>query len=175
MEIVSTPRLIRREFTLTDPPEFFALNADPEVMRFTGDKPFSSMAGAEELIKGYHCYRTDGYGRWTVVRTDDGAVLGWCGLRKQASGEVDLGYRFHRKFWGQGYATEAALVSVRLGFERFSLSHIIGRVARANVGSIRVLEKCGLRYWKEAGPEANIEGAQIYIITRSGSSFVESQ
>jgi RimJ/RimL family protein N-acetyltransferase len=163
VKIVSTPRLILREFTLADAPEFFSLNADPEVMRYTGDKPFPSIRDAEDLITGYHCYRTDGYGRWTVVRSVDGAVLGWCGLRKQASGDVDLGYRLHRTFWGQGYATEAALVSVRIGFEQFKLAQIIGRVARGNAGSIRVLEKCGLRYWKEAGAECDIKDAMIYV------------
>lgn len=175
MEIVSTPRLILREFTLADAPELFALNADPEVMRYTGDKPFSSISDAEGLITGYHCYRTDGYGRWTVVRSADKAVLGWCGLRKQASGEVDLGYRLHRMFWGQGFATEAGLASVRIGFEQFKLPQIIGRVARANLGSIRVLEKCGLRYWKEAGPECNIEDAMIYVTPAACETFVESQ
>ncbi len=164
MEIVSTPRLILREFTLADAPSFFALNADPEVMRYTGDKPFADLAEAEALIAGYHWYRTHGYGRWTVVRAVDGAVLGWCGLRKQTSGEVDLGYRLHRQFWGRGYATEAALVCVRIGFEQFDMPYIIGRVARANVASIRVLEKCGMTYWKEGVMDGPTDDAMIYLI-----------
>jgi RimJ/RimL family protein N-acetyltransferase len=175
MKIVSTQRLILREFMLTDAADLFALNADPEVMRYTGDKPFATLAEAEALIKGYQCYRTDGYGRWTVVRSDDGAVLGWCGSRMQASGEVDLGYRLHRMFWGQGYATEAGIVCVRIGFEQFNLPRIIGRVARANMGSIRVLEKCGLHYWKEAEPECNLADAMIYVTDAVRKQFVESQ
>jgi [ribosomal protein S5]-alanine N-acetyltransferase len=166
MDVLRTDRLLLREFELTDAPELFALNADPEVMRYTGDKPFTTVADAEALVRGYTCYRTDGYGRYSVVRLSDRAFLGWCGLRKQKDGSVDLGYRFHRRFWGSGYATEAGLASVQHGFTDLGLEHIIGRVARANLASVRVLEKCGLRYWKEL-EASDLGDAMIYRVERS--------
>jgi ribosomal-protein-alanine N-acetyltransferase len=52
------------------------------------------------------------------------------------------------KHWGKGYATEAGRTCLDLGFGRFGITAIIGRTAQANLGSIRVLEKLGLRYWK---------------------------
>jgi [ribosomal protein S5]-alanine N-acetyltransferase len=166
MDVLRTARLVLREFELSDAPELFELNADHEVMRYTGDKAFASVEDALDLVRGYTCYRTDGFGRWTMVRMADGAFLGWCGLRKQATGAVDIGYRMHKRHWGQGFATEAGIASVRYGFEELGLDAIIGRVARANVASVRVLEKCGLRYWKDE-PFDRIEDALIYRAERT--------
>jgi RimJ/RimL family protein N-acetyltransferase len=63
--------------------------------------------------------------------------------------EIDLGYRFGTKFWGKGYATEAAFASLRYGFNKLQLPRIIGRVLPENIASVRVLEKCGMTYLGE--------------------------
>lgn len=161
-----TERLLLREIVVADAPVFHALNADPEVMRWTGDSPFPDLAATEAFIRAYPAYRDDGFGRWAMVRLTDGEVVGWCGLRRQPDGEVDLGYRLFRKHWGQGYATEAALASVRHGFRELGLPAIIGRAARANVASIRVLVKVGMRFWKEA-PCEDIQDAVIYRVEKA--------
>ncbi|HEX2618014.1 MAG TPA: GNAT family N-acetyltransferase [Flavobacteriales bacterium] len=154
MEILRTDRLLLREFEERDAPGFFALNADPEVLRYTGDSPFDTEAASLELIRNYHWYSTHGYGRWTMERLSDGEQIGWCGLRLQPEGDVDLGYRLHHRHWGQGYATEAAQACVVHGFERLGLAEIIGRVDPANFASARVLEKVGMSFWKEI-PDAH--------------------
>lgn len=60
--------------------------------------------------------------------------------------EIDLGYRFMKKAWGKGYATEAAYACIKYGFEKLNLNHIVGRAMPDNVGSLKVLEKCGMIY-----------------------------
>lgn len=170
MEVLRTERLLLREFADRDAPGFFALNADPEVLRYTGDAPFATEADALALIRGYHWYTTHGYGRWTMERLADGEQLGWCGLRLQPEGQVDLGYRLHRRFWGQGYATEAAIACVELGFTRFGLTEIIGRVDPANAASVRVLEKAGLCFWKSVPDLHNGASGRsdIYLVRKPG-------
>lgn len=150
MEAARTERLILRRFEERDAPAFFALNADPEVRRYTGDGPFASVEESLALIRGYDRYVKDGFGRWTVERRSDGAVLGWCGLRMQSEGLVDLGYRLHQRFWGQGYATEAALASLGFGFEQAGLDLIIARTDPANTRSKQLLDRIGMKYWKTA-------------------------
>lgn len=145
--IARTGRLWMREMTTGDAAHCFALNNDPEVRRHTGDGPFAGLEDAHAFLAAYPAYRQDGFGRWAVL-LHDGTWLGWCGLRRQPDGEVDLGYRLLRAHWGKGYATEAALASLQLGFGRFALPAIIGRVAQDNAASLRVLEKVGMRYWK---------------------------
>ncbi len=143
----ASERCFLRTLTVADAPEFFRLNNDPEVLKYTGDVPFQSIEEAQSFLAKYTPYQTTGMGRWAVIRKEDGAWLGWCGLRKDPeSGEVDIGFRFHRHFWGQGFASETAMASLTYGFEQLGLKKIIGRAACANVASIRILEKCGMHF-----------------------------
>lgn len=146
--ITTTERLRLREMTADDAENAYLLNKDPDVLRYTGDEPFASVEAARAFLSAYSDYKRNGYGRWVVERKEDGAFLGWCGLKLHESGYVDLGYRLSRPFWGKGYASEAARSCLVLGFERFKLDAIIGRTAQDNERSIRVLEKLGMRYWK---------------------------
>jgi RimJ/RimL family protein N-acetyltransferase len=145
--LIETSRLILREITPDDADQFYWLNADPEVIRYTGDAPFAGPEEARRFLESYDQYRLYGYGRWAVIRKADQAFLGWCGLRfDPLGGETDLGFRFFKTHWGHGYATEAALASLNLAFERFQLSEVIGRAMESNRASIRVLEKAGMRF-----------------------------
>lgn len=164
--IIETPRLVMKEFHLADAPFFFALNNDWEVMKYTGDVAFENLQGAENLIKGYTHYQTYGYGRWTVLLKETGAPIGWCGLKNHPEeGYVDLGYRFEHKYWGRGYTTEAAKACLEYGYNQLDMNLIVGRTAAANVGSIRVLEKVGMIFWKKA-PCEGIEDSLFYKITK---------
>lgn len=165
--ILETERLILREFLLTDAANFFDLNNDPEVIRYTGDEPFETLGDAEELIRNYSAYTESGFGRWTVVLKETGEILGWCGLRAYPHEEfVDLGYRFHQKYWGKGYATESAQACLNYGFKDLNLDTIIGRSATDNTGSIKVLEKIGMKFWKNA-PCEHIDNSSYFRIDKS--------
>lgn len=146
-KILETPRLFLRELQPTDAPSFFALNANPNVIRYTGNTAFTSIAEARLFLKNYSDYRENGYGRWAVMLKESGQFLGWCGLKFDAeTQETDIGFRFFEEHWGKGYATESAQACIKFGFETFQLKEIIGRAMKANIASIRVLEKVGLHY-----------------------------
>ena len=82
-----------------------------------------------------------------IVARDDGQVVGWCGLEYLPElGETEVGYLLSRRTWGRGYATDAARAAVDYGFEKAALPGIIGLVHPDNIGSIRVLEKCGMTF-----------------------------
>jgi len=140
----TTKRLQFRPFKLTDAPAFYALNADPEVMRFVPDPPFVDIPEAESFLKNYLSIYSTGYGRLAVLRRVDDDFVGWCGLKRSPYTEnVDLGFRFRRKYWNLGYATEASKRCIQYGFEELGLERIIGRCAGQNFASQRVLEKLG--------------------------------
>lgn len=147
--ILSTSRLVLREFEPNDAESFVELNSDPEVMRYTGDRPFESVEAARSFLEAYPDYRTNGFGRWAVLVGPEREFAGWCGL-KLVDGEVDLGYRLKRRFWGAGIATEAARACVAYGFLELALEELVARAWAENVASIRVIEKCGFRFWKHA-------------------------
>jgi RimJ/RimL family protein N-acetyltransferase len=147
--ILDTPRLLLRQLTEADAPHFFALNAEPEAIRYTGDAPFASEAAARQFLRAYDQYRQYGYGRWAVLSKSSGEWLGWCGLKfLPEEGETDIGFRFFPRYWGQGYATEAARACLRYGFEELGLPAIVGRAMVANGASRKVLEKIGMKYEK---------------------------
>ena len=163
--ILTTDRLWLRQILPSDAPVMFALNSDPVVLRYTGDVSFPSVEYTREFIENYSAYRVYGFGRWAVLRRADNEMLGWCGLKQHPDGRVDLGYRFFQRFWGRGYATEASRACVDWGFREAGLLRIEGRVDAANIGSVRVLEKVGMTFWKEE-PCEGIADAQIYVIER---------
>ncbi len=148
-KILETERLLLRELEVSDAKAMFELNSDPEVIRWTGDPPFESEAQVAEFLRNYPDYDRNGYGRWAVIVKESGEFVGWCGLKLNEQNLIDLGYRFFRKDWGKGYATESALASLGYGFLALGMDEIIGRVARENPASVRVLEKIGMTFWKE--------------------------
>ncbi len=144
---IETPRLLLREFREDDAEALFRLNSDPEIMRYTGDTPFTDPASARHFLHHYDDYARNGFGRWAVTRRSDGEFMGFCGLRRDPdSGEVDLAFRLFRKFWASGYATEASSACLQAGFEDFGLAEIVGRAMRENLPSISVLQKLGMKY-----------------------------
>lgn len=133
-----------------DAADAFALNSDPDVLRYTGDEPFASVEEARQFLANYDAYEKWGYGRLNCYRKDTGEYLGWCGLKYHpAEDETDLGYRLKKKFWNQGYATEASAFCLQYGFEKLCLPFIVARILKENSASVRVAEKLGMRFWKE--------------------------
>ncbi len=148
--ILETERLTLREFELSDAHEMFMLNSDYDVIKYTGDKHFKNVEEAEDLIRKYDQYRKYKLGRWTVLLKETKEYLGWCGLKYlEDESAVDIGFRFHKKHWGRGYATEAAAPCLKYGFENLRLKKIIGRALKANTASIHVLEKIGMKYERD--------------------------
>jgi RimJ/RimL family protein N-acetyltransferase len=148
-----------------DAKQFFELNADPEVIRYTGDEAFGSVTEAMEFIQNYDHYRIHGFVRWACVLRSTGEFIGFCGLRKDdQSGETDIGFRIRREFWGKGYATEAALACMNFGFEKIGLTSIIGRAVLENHASIHVLEKLGMEY--ESETDCHGHKAALYRIKK---------
>lgn len=146
--ILETERLYLREFIDTDGFHFYQLNNDEDVVKYTGNKPFKSLEEATNFIKNYSDYKQNGYGRWAVCLKETNEFLGWCGL-KYENNEIDLGFRFYKKYWSLGYATESASACVSYGFSKLNLKEIIGRAYIENVASIKVLKKCNFKFKKQ--------------------------
>lgn len=139
-----------RQFLEEDAKGMYELNNDPDVIRYTGDGPFASEDAARDFILQYDSYNKFGIGRLSLLLKDTDEYAGWCGLKYDpVSKETDLGFRLLKKFWNNGYATEAALRSVEFGFNELKLEKIVGRAMKENVASINVLKKTGMVFEKE--------------------------
>ncbi|MBD1397853.1 GNAT family N-acetyltransferase [Pontibacter sp. JH31] len=149
---VETERLILRELLPSDDLGMFELDSDVEVQRYLGNKPIKQIAEARETIDFIRKqYQENGIGRWAVVEKESNNFVGWAGLKlvkDRTNNHInyhDLGYRLIRRYWGRGYATEAANASLKYGFERLVLERVYGMCDVENATSRKVLEKVGLK------------------------------
>lgn len=147
--ILTTKRLWLHEITIDEAQDLFELNNDPNAIKYTVDPPFASIQHAESFILKYIKITPPGTGRWVVRLRSNDEFIGWCGLKLHDNGNVDLGFRLLQRHWNKGYATEASMGCLKYGFSKMGLSTIIGRVMHGNQASIRVLEKVGMKYWKD--------------------------
>jgi RimJ/RimL family protein N-acetyltransferase len=163
--ILETGRLYLRQIVPKDAETVYMLNLDQEVIRYTGDRPFTDIDTAGKFLVNYDHYKKYGFGRWAVINKQDNVFLGWCGLKYSANtNDHDIGFRFFRKYWNKGYATESANACIEYGFGKLGLPFIVGRALKANVASIRVLEKIGLTYLSDF----DFEGHDGVIYKRDG-------
>ncbi|WP_437893701.1 GNAT family N-acetyltransferase [Sorangium sp. So ce124] len=143
--LLLTERLRLRPHRLADVRFMMELNSDPDVVRYTGDTAFGcedeARAVVARLARQFDDFRM---GRLIVSDRKTGEKLGWCGLRWHDDLEVaDLGYRFFRKHWGKGYATESAAACIRYAAQELRLPRLVAHAMLENVASVKVLEKLG--------------------------------
>ena len=163
--LLETSRLYLREMTEADAHDVYVLNSSANVMRYLGaERMLSSPAEAVSLLREriFPQYRHYGIGRWAVVLKENGAFIGWCGVKYIVeTDEYDLGYRFIEKYWARGYATEAAREVLEYCRRHLVGKRIVGKALLGNAASMRVLEKIGMRF---AGHEDDSDGTvAVYV------------
>lgn len=148
-----TERLLLREFDFCDEHDFFEMDSDPEVHRYIENKPLDSIEQVRDIIRFVQSqYVENGIGRWAVVDKKTNECLGWCGLKYfqvPLNDHVDiyeLGYRFKRKHWGKGYATESSIAVLDYGFENLKIDIIYALADVDHSKSLHVLRKLGFEH-----------------------------
>lgn len=166
---LETERLILRNWTFADAEKLFEICGDAEVMKYVGTRqPYESMEQANEFLHWATNYeRENGFCRWAVLEKTSYEIIGSCGFaRPHGTEEIELGYLFARKFWGKGFATEAAAACVQYGFEKLNFREIIAITDLKNVASQRVLEKIG--FAQNRVEKIDGEDNVIYLMKISG-------
>jgi ribosomal-protein-alanine N-acetyltransferase len=149
---IETERLLLRELNATDAAGMFELDSNPEVHRFLGNNPVTSIEQSHEVIEMIRRqYLENGVGRWAVILRETDEFLGWSGLKleKNVNGHeafYDLGYRFMQKHWGKGYGYESAKAFIDFGFNEMNLDRICASFEHGNTGSERIMQKCGMHF-----------------------------
>lgn len=146
---LQTERLLLRRWLPDDAQPYAEMCADPDVMRHIAGGSTLTPAQAAGQIERFEQHFDDvGYGLWAVETQADGTFVGFAGLARpfflpEVMPAVELGWRFGRRHWGVGYATETGAAILRFGFDTLGLDRIIGIVNEANLASSRVMEKLG--------------------------------
>lgn len=86
-----------------------------------------------------------GYGLWLIFTRASQCLVGFGGFLHVTEDAPHLIYGILPRYWGLGYATEAASALLRYAFESLSLAKVKADVDEPNVASVRVLEKLGMK------------------------------
>ncbi len=148
--ILTTPRLYLRRFTLEDTDLIIALNNDAEVLKYIQESLIDTETKALEVLSQRILpYYENNLGRWAVHLKNTNEFIGWCGLKYRAElNETDLGYRYIKQYWRNGYALEAAQHVLNFAFKTLHINEVIGRTHIENKGSLSILQKIGMAYLK---------------------------
>lgn len=143
----ATERLVLRQRAASDVDAMAAMDADPEVMRYIGTVPDPAAHRAELETWIDDSEDPPGLGGWSVFLKDAPThFLGWIVLYPLDGWEpdVEIGWRFVRAAWGNGYASEAARAVMVHGFRDVGLERIVAVLDPANERSRRVCQKLGM-------------------------------
>ena len=161
--ILETERLCLRKLTPADRAALCETLQDKEAM-YAYEHAFSDEEADAWLARQIARYQEDGFGLWAVIRKEDGAFLGQCGITMQdVHGErvPEIGYLLAHRYWHMGYATEAARACKQYAFETLGLLRITGLVDAPNTASRKVLEKNGFV----------LEGIMKNAVTKDGKIY----
>lgn len=153
---IETERLLLRPVLDTDLDSMFEMDSDPEVHKYLGYRPIKTKEEAQKAIDYIKMqYEERGIGRWAVINKVTKEFMGWSGLKLNIKEEsynpnfsdfYDVGYRFIKRFWGKGYATESGKAAINYGFNTMKLETIYAITEMGNTGSHNALLKIGFNY-----------------------------
>lgn len=151
MNVIETDRLLLRWLTVDDAEFIFGLVNEPSWIQFIGDRGVRTLDDARAYVVNgpVEMYHRLGFGLYLVVRKEDAAPIGMCGLIKRPGLEdVDIGFAFRPAFWSKGYAYEAASAVMQYARSALGLRRIVAITAPENESSIKLLKKLGMQFEK---------------------------
>lgn len=174
--IISTERLLLREYTPEDFDALFEIMSDEETMRHY-PSPFDAHRTIGWIEWNLRNYKEYGFGLWAVVLKETGAFIGDCGMTIQNIDGVmlpEIGYHIHKKYWRRGYGSEAARAVRDWAFENTSYDCLYSYMKYTNVGSYSTAVANGMRKVKEYPDEKN-GISYAYAITRKEWEALKQQ
>lgn len=126
----------------------FELEKDPEVRKFTSSGVKTYEQTQETLNKCINDYQEKGLPSFLLFDLKSDECIGSVSFFLWDTGDIEVGYSLHKKFWGQSYATEALVVLLEWARKNIDADYITAYSVANNVASLRVLEKSGMTYFK---------------------------
>jgi RimJ/RimL family protein N-acetyltransferase len=144
--VLTTERMNLRKLHSGDIENLQRIFSDPEAMKY-----YPSTKDRQETVKwiewNVESYRKFGIGLWAAELKESGEFVGQVGLVLQdvdGQQEVEVGYLFVRKHWGNGLATEGARACREYGFRKHGFERLVSLIDPDNLPSIRVAERNGM-------------------------------
>lgn len=180
INVIETERLYLRQWQASDFAVFAEINADPEVMKYF---PKLLTPKVSDIIasKCQQLIANQGWGLWAVSLKDSTKTyddfIGFVGLNDTHADmsfapAVEIAWRLHKDYWGQGYATEAARAALNFAFTELSLDEVVSFTAVINKRSQLIMERIGMMdtranfYHPALDPNHRLAEHVLYNMTR---------
>ena len=166
--VIETERLILREYTFEDFDALYEILSDKETMEHY-PKPFDEEKVRSWIRWNIENYAKYGFGLWAVVLKKTGEMIGDCGITIQnIDGDLlpEIGYHIHKKYWRNGFGSEAARAVRDWAFENTEYDCLYSYMKYTNVASYSTAIANGMKKVKEYPDEKNTV-SYAYAITRN--------
>jgi [ribosomal protein S5]-alanine N-acetyltransferase len=147
--ILTTKRLLLREFEEEDWQAVLVYQSDPRYLRYY---PWTQRTEQDvrAFVRMFLARREEEPRtkfQLAITLAPQGQLIGNAGIRMNTpdAEEADMGYELDPRYWGRGYATEAASALLAFGFRELKLHRIWAQCMAENTASAHVLEKIGMR------------------------------
>ena len=146
-EIIQTDRLWLRRAVIDDAEEIFDIyGRNLEVTKYLSWKPTGNLEDTRAHLRASALAWEEGRAfQWVILRKEDRQLLGAVGLRVDGH-KVELGYVLGRKFWRNGYMTEAVRAVVDVALHDKDVYRVWAVCDVENPASARVMEKAGMKF-----------------------------
>ncbi|HJE19503.1 MAG TPA: GNAT family N-acetyltransferase [Aliicoccus persicus] len=165
-----TKRLIFRDWKASDIPKFQRMNVDPDVRRYYEVKELDkeiSKTRAEEFQKHLE---DRGFGFFAVELKRTGEFIGMIGIKViDENGPfkleifpcVEIRWKLMKKYWNQGYATEAGVGLIRFVDRNTNIHELYALFPKKNFAIQNVVEKIGMTYHSSFDHPLIMDGHQL--------------
>ncbi len=155
---LETDRLLLRPFTYEDAEDVFTCwESDPDVAKYMFWTSHNDIEKTKEWISfEIGQIEKDDWYRFALVLKETNESIG-TGLIyfEEEVDSWEIGYNLGKKYWGKGYTTEAMKQIISFAQEELGITEIVGRYAKENPASGKVMEKLGFRFEKEIPYDCN--------------------
>jgi len=148
--IITTERLGLRRWLDSDIQPFAEMNKDVDVMRFF-PKSLTDRETLEMVQRIKLHFDENGFGLFAVENKLTKKFIGFTGFAIPTFDAfftpcVEIGWRYKKEAWGQGFATEAANACLKYGFDILEFDKVVSFTSIINVKSEKVMRRIGMNY-----------------------------
>jgi len=145
--LLITDRLILRKVKMEDiEPMFNNWASDPEVTKYLTWLPHENIETTRFIVNNWLKQEADSRTtRFIITIKGSDEPLGSIDVVDYIDGAPEIGYCLSRKYWGKGYMTEACKAFINHLFD-IGFTKVVIEADVRNIGSNRVIEKCGFSF-----------------------------
>ena len=149
--ILTTNRLVIKEFTIKDAPFILELVNTEDWIQHIGDRKVRTLEDAAFFIKNnlISSYAKHNFGLWGMELISTNVCIGMCGLvNRESLDDIDIGFALLPSYYRNGYAFEAAQATLGYAYNELQFSKVVGITSKDNFSSIQLLIKLGMQHEK---------------------------